>query len=141
MASQQAQGGPSGFQPVTKIWSVGLEWREGEMCSIMRNAKSKVEVYVCLFDRESLLPNILRAFLNVRICLDTSTHRNNVRSPGYTMRLSVTDLLPGGQHCVLETLPRKRELLILSFRDKTNNYNVVPDCRLAVAFFLVLGLL
>ncbi|KAL4268391.1 hypothetical protein AB1N83_001584 [Pleurotus pulmonarius] len=67
MASQQAQGGPSGFQPVTKIWSVGLQWREGEMCSIMRNAKSKVEVYVCLFDH-------------------TSTHRNNVDNTAYWRR-------------------------------------------------------
>ncbi|KAF7424540.1 hypothetical protein PC9H_009847 [Pleurotus ostreatus] len=52
MASQQVQG-PSGFQPVTKIWAVGLQWQEGDMCSIMRNAKSKVEVYVCLFTHVS----------------------------------------------------------------------------------------
>lgn len=49
------------------------------MCSIMRNAKSKVEVYVCLFDRESFLPSVLRAILNIRVCLDISTRGNNVR--------------------------------------------------------------
>ncbi|KAF9496701.1 hypothetical protein BDN71DRAFT_1505607 [Pleurotus eryngii] len=53
MASQHVQGGPSGFQPVTKIWTTGLQWQEGDMCSIMRNAKSKVEVYVCLFNHIS----------------------------------------------------------------------------------------
>ncbi|KDQ32036.1 hypothetical protein PLEOSDRAFT_154237 [Pleurotus ostreatus PC15] len=48
MSSQTAEVGPSGFQAATKIWSKGLEWRKGDMCSIMRTADSPVEVYVCL---------------------------------------------------------------------------------------------